>query len=363
MPRPAALTTLRQRIDRIDDRLLALLNERATLALAVAARKAESGRRVYAPDREKAVLRRLLAANDGPLKGVDLRAIFGEIISASRGMEARLRVAYLGPEATYTHLAARRHFGQGVTFAPADTIPDVFREVEAGTAQLGVVPVENSTEGMVAHTLDLLVESPLAICGEIVASVSHCVLARPGTTLDDVRRVAAHPQALAQCRRWLATHLPQAETVQEVSNARAAARAATEAGTVAIGAAEAGRVYKLRALARGIQDERANLTRFLVLGPSDADGPTDDDKTSVVLSVRDEVGVLVRMLTPFATHGVDLIKIESRPLRDRPWEYYFFLDLKGHRRSKHVAAALAAATRRALKLRILGSYPAAEVPQ
>lgn len=363
MPRPAALTTLRRRIDRIDDRLLALLNERAAIAVEVAASKAESGRRVYAPEREKTVLRRLVAANHGPLRPADVRAIFAEIISASRGMEAALRVAYLGPEATYTHLAARAHFGQAAAFVATDTIADVFRDVEAGTAELGVVPVENSTEGMVAHTLDLLVESPLAICAEIVMPVSHCVLARAGTTLAEVRRVAAHPQALAQCRRWLAAHLPAAETVQEVSNARAAARAAEEAGTAALGAAEAARVYRLRVLARAIQDERANLTRFLVLGTRDAERPTGDDKTSIVLSVRDEVGVLARLLGPFAQHGIDLIKIESRPLRDRPWEYFFFLDLKGHRRSRRVAAALAAAERRALSLRVLGSYPAAELPR
>lgn len=363
MPRSTALTALRQRIDRIDDRLLALLNERAALAMQVAASKADAGRGVHVPEREKAVLRRLLAANAGPLKSADLRAIFTEVISASRGLEARLRVAYLGPEATYTHLAARGHFGQGVSYVAADTIPGVFRDVEAGTADLGVVPVENSTEGMVAHTLDLLVESPLSICAEIVVPISHCLLARADTSLADVRRVVAHPQALAQCRRWLGSHLAAVETVQEVSNAQAAARAAAEPGTAALGAAEAARVYGLRVLARGIQDERANLTRFLVLGPHDAERPSGDDKTSLVLSVRDEVGVLARMLAPFAQHGIDLIKIESRPLRDRPWEYYFFLDLKGHRRARRVAAALGAVERRALTLRVLGSYPAAELPQ
>jgi len=361
MPRRPGLPTLRRRIDRIDDRLLALLNERAGLAVQVAANKAEAGSRVYVPEREKSVLQRLVKANAGPLRDTDVRAIFQEIISASRGLEARLRVAYLGPEATYTHLAARRHFGQGVHYVAADTVAQAFHAVESGAADLGVVPVENSTEGMVAHTLDLLVDSPLAICSEIVTPVAHCALGADGTDIASATRLAAHPQAIAQCRRWIAARVPRAEIVEEVSNARAAARAAAEPGTLALGAEEAARVYGLRVLARGVQDERANLTRFLVLGRTDAERATGDDKTSIVLSVRDEVGVLAKLLKPFADHGVDLIKIESRPLRDRPWEYYFFLDLKGHRCSKRVAAALTAAKRRALDLRVLGSYPAAEV--
>jgi chorismate mutase/prephenate dehydratase len=329
------------------------------VALQVARRKQDDGTRVYAPGRERSVLTRLLRGNGGPLRARDIRAIFGEIISASRGLEQHLRVAYLGPEATFTHLAARRHFGQGAGYHPHATVADVFKEVESERADLGVVPVENSTEGMVAHTLDLLVESPLRICAEIMLPVHHCVLARSATALASARRVVAHPQALAQCRHWLATHLPGVPLEEETSNARAAERAGHERGTIAVGAAEAADVYGLTVLARDVQDEHANITRFLVLAARDAEQPSGDDKTSVVMSVADEVGVLSRMLRPFAAHDIDLIKIESRPLRARPWEYYFFLDLRGHRREARVRRALEAVERRALRLKVLGSYPVA----
>lgn len=359
MPRPGSIPAIRRAIDRIDDQLLRLLNRRARLALAIATQKRRHQTAIYAPGRESGVLARVARQNGGPLGAASVRTIFREIISASRGLEARLRVAYLGPAATWTHLAAERQFGAGADYVSSATIGEVFRDVEGDRADLGVVPVENSTEGMVANTLDLLVDSPLVICAEVALPVRHCLLGRPGTTLDQVRRVVAHPQALAQCRQWLATHLPGVELAQEASNARAAERAAAAARTAAIAAEAAGGTYGLDVLARGVQDEPDNVTRFLVLGRRDSDDPTGDDKTSLVASVRDEVGVLARLLRPFATHGVDLIKIESRPLRARPWEYYFFLDLKGHRREPRVARALAAVQRRALRLKILGSYPAA----
>ena len=363
MARKASLTALRQRIDRTDDLLLRLLNRRASLALAVAAQKKRRNHSIYAPGREKAVLARLARSNGGPLRGAHVRAIFREIISASRSLEQDLRIAYLGPAATYAHLAARRQFGEAAEYVAATTIADVFQAVQGARADLGVVPVENSTEGMVAHTLDLLVESPLAICAEVSLAVRHCLLAAPGLPLERIRRVAAHPQALAQCRGWLGQHLPGVPTAEETSNARAAERAAAETGVAAVAAEAAAEVYGLDVLARSIQDEAANLTRFLVLGPEDTPKPSGDDKTSLVVSVRDEVGVLARMLRPFATHGIDLIKIESRPLRERPWEYYFFLDLKGHRAEPRVQRALAELGRRALRLKVLGSYPAAADPE
>jgi chorismate mutase/prephenate dehydratase len=359
MGRDGSLPSLRRRIDRIDERLLGLLNRRAVLALRIAAQKARANSTVYDPAREKGVLERLVRANAGPLPAASIRAIFREVISAARGLQNRLRVAFFGPAATFTHLAARQHFGAGVDFRPAATIADVFREVEQGRSDVGVVPVENSTEGMVAHTLDLLVESPLRIRAEIALPVRHCLLARRGTRLAEVRRLAAHPQALAQCRRWLAAHLSAIPTAEEASNARAAERAAREPGTAAIAAEAAAEEYGLAVLAHGIQDERGNMTRFVVLGEHDCEHPTGDDKTSLLFSVRDEVGILVRMLKPFAAHGIDLIKIESRPLRERPWEYYFFVDLKGHRAEARVQRALADVERRALRLKVLGSYPAA----
>jgi chorismate mutase/prephenate dehydratase len=359
MPRKASIPALRRQIDRIDDQLLGLLNRRAGIALAIARQKARTNSVVYAPGREKGVLTRLMRGNHGPLGERAVRSIFREIISASRGLEQRLRIAYLGPEATYTHLAARAQFGSGAEYRPVASVADVFHEVEGGRADLGVVPVENSTEGMVAHTLDLLADSPLGICGEIALAVRHCLLARRGTRLGAVRRIVAHPQALAQCRRWLGTHLPAVRMESEASNARAAERARAEAGTVAIAAAAAADTYGLVVVAEGIQDEPGNLTRFLVLSPHDAAHPSGDDKTSILFSVRDEVGILARMLRPFAAHGIDLIKIESRPLRGRPWEYVFYLDLKGHRRERRVQEALAEVEQRASRLKILGSYPAA----
>ena len=362
MLRKSSIPALRQQIDRVDDQLLRLLNRRARFALEIARQKARTNSGVYAPGREKGVIARLARANPGPLPERLVRAIFREIISASRSLEQRLGVAYLGPAATYTHLAARRQFGAAADYRPAATVADVFHDVESGRADLGVVPVENSTEGMVAHTLDLLVESPLRICAEVSLPVRHCLLAHAGATLATIKRVVAHPQALAQCRRWLGRELPHARTEQEASNAAAAERAGKESGTAAIAAEAAAETYGLAVIAQAIQDEPGNLTRFLVLGQHDAEQPSGDDKTSLVMSVRDEVGILARMLRPFAAHGIDLIKIESRPLRERPWEYFFFLDLKGHRRERRVQRALAAVDRTALRLKVLGSYPAAPEP-
>jgi chorismate mutase/prephenate dehydratase len=362
MLRKASIPALRRQIDRIDDHLLRLLNRRATIALAIAEQKARSNSGVYAPARGRACSRGS-PANRGPLPETLVRAIFREIISASRSLEQRLRIAYLGPEATYAHLAARQQFGAAADYVPAGSIAEVFHDVENARADLGVVPVENSTEGMVAHTLDLLADSPLGICAEIAVPVRHNLLARRGTAPAHVRRVLAHPQALAQCRRWLLEHLPGVAAEPEASNARAAERARDEAGVAAIASAAAADAYGLAVLADGIQDEPANLTRFLVLGAHDAAQASGDDKTSILFSVRDEVGILARMLRPFAAHRIDLIQIESRPLRGRPGEYVFFLDLKGHRRERRVQRALTEVERSALRLKeVLGSYPAAPAP-
>jgi chorismate mutase/prephenate dehydratase len=343
----------------MDDRMLALLNRRARLVQAIGAAKSKTRVAVYAPAREKDVLARLVDGNRGPLTRAHVGAIFREVISASRSLEQRIRVAYLGPRATYTHLAAMAQLGAAADYAPSGTIAEVFHDVENGRANLGVVPIENSTEGGVAHTLDLLVDSPLQICAEILLPVRHCLLARRGTTLARVRRVVAHPQAPPQCRQWLVTNLPGVPIIEMASNALAAERAARESGTAAIASSAAAAAYKLAVLADGIQDDAGNTTRFLVLGGTDAPKPSRDDKTSLVVSVRDEVGVLAKLLRPFAQHGIDLIKIESRPLRERPWEYYFFLDLRGHRAERRVARALTAVARRALRAKVLGSYPAA----
>src|SRR5581483_4467350 len=262
-------------------------------------------------------------------------------------------------EATFTHLAARRLFGAAAEYVPAGTVAEVFHDVETGRAALGVVPVENSTEGMVAHTLDLLVDSTLRVGAEIYLPVLHCLLARPGTRRDAVRRIVAHPQALGQCRQWLAAHLPGVPTEPETSNARAAERARQGRGLAAIAAEAAADSYGLAILARAIQDDPANVTRFLVLAPHDSPEPSGDDKTSIMFQVKHEAGALAAALRPFAAHGVNMLKLESRPQRGRPWDYSFFVDLVGHRRDRPIARALAELGRTAVHLKILGSYPAA----
>lgn len=357
MPRDASIATLRRHIDRLDDQILRLLNRRIAYGLKIGAQKARTQRRVYDPAREKAILTRLTADNPGPLRPEHLRAIYREILAAGRAVQRIPTLSYFGPEGTYTHLAAQGQFGSAVSYQPVATINDVFSDVERGRADLGVVPVENSTEGMVAQTLDLLLESPLAIHAEILLPVQHCLLARG--PLSGVQMVVAHPQALAQCRGWLSANLPNVPCRSATSNASAAAEARATRGVAAVAAKQAATQYGLDVLAECIQDHALNTTRFLVLAPEDCPTPTGDDKTSILFSVRDEVGILFRMLEPFARHRIDLIKIESRPLRERPWEYYFFLDLKGHRREPRVRRGLAEIEQRALRLKVLGSYPAA----
>jgi chorismate mutase/prephenate dehydratase len=354
----------RARIDRLDERILALLNQRARAAQRIGKRKAANGAAArgtgdgfWVPSREKRIFERLRDLNTGPLPDEGVRGIFREIISASRALEAPLTVAYLGPEGTFTHAAARDQFGGGATFRAVAAIPQIFAEVEHRHADFGVVPVENSTEGAVTSTLDLLVESPLQITAEVLLDVRQCLLGRaPG--LDEVRRVLSHPQGIAQCRRWLAQHLPDAAVEETASTSRAAELAAGDPSVAAVAGRMAAERYALRVLAPDIQDEVANVTRFFVLGLSDASTPSGDDKTSVLCTVKDEVGVLAKLLQPLARERVSLHKIESRPLRGRPWEYVFFLDLRGHRSDARVKRALARMAPLTTLMKILGSYPA-----
>lgn len=353
----------RAEIDRIDERILDLLSSRARLAQRIGKRKAQHATSggadgFWVPSREKRIYRRLRTLNKGPFADDVVRAIFREIISASRALEARVTVAYLGPEATFTNAAAREVFGASATLLPAESIAAVFTEVEQRRADFGVVPVENSTEGAVTSTLDLLVESPLRITSEVRLDVEQCLLGRT-TDWSTIRRVLSHPQGLAQCRRWLATHLPHATLEAVASTSRAADLAAEDPATAAIASRLAGDRAGLQVLAARIQDEVANATRFFVLGHRDAESPSGDDKTSVVCTVKDEVGVLAKLLQPLAAAGVSLHKIESRPLRGRPWEYIFFLDLRGHRSDGRVKRALARMAPFTTSMKILGSYPAA----
>ena len=346
---------LRHRIDAIDDQLLRLLGRRADAARAIGRAKAAGGRHVYVPAREKKILERLNRKR-GDLPAPVVRAVFREVISACRSLERGIRVAYLGPEATYSHMAARDQFGAGATFLPAGTIAQVFEEVEREGAEFGVVPIENSTDGVVTHTLDRFLESPLRIAAEMGLDVNHCLLSKR----DDpkaVRRIFSHPQGLAQCRRWISTHYPRASLHDSPSTAAAAREAARAGDAAAIASGLAAEVYGLEIIAENIQDLSFNATRFVVIGPDDSAEPSGDDKTSAVFSIRDEVGILHHMLEPFAKNRINLTRIESRPLKGKPWEYVFFLDFLGHRKERRVARALAELDGLCQMLKVLGSYP------
>ncbi len=354
------LNRLRERIDELDARLLALLNERARLAQAVGEAKRAQGEGddgFYRPDREARILRRVKHDNPGPLPDETVARLFRELMSACLALELPLQVAFLGPEGTFTQAAALKHFGHAVRTRPVGAIDEVFREVEAGAAHYGVVPVENSTEGVVTHTLDRFMASPLKICGEVVLRIHHQLLSRAGS-LEAVRRVYAHQQALAQCREWLGAHLVGVERVSVSSNAEAARLAAEDPEAAAIASEAAAEIYELEILAANIEDEPDNTTRFLVIGARDA-GPTGADKTSLLLSTQNRPGALYRLLAPLERHGVSMTRIESRPSRRAPWDYVFFLDLEGHREDPPVAEALEALRGEAAMLRVLGSYPQA----
>ncbi|MBI3247897.1 MAG: prephenate dehydratase [Deltaproteobacteria bacterium] len=356
---PLSLSSLREQIDRIDAQVVTLLNRRARLAMRIGQLKSRDRASAYVPSRERQVLAQVLALNTGPLSNEALRAIYREIVSAARALEEPLRIAYFGPEATYTHMAAREQFGSQARFQPLPTIPQVFAEVEQAQADYGVVPIENSSEGSVAITLDTFVDSPLHIIAEISLEIRHCLLSR-ATRLEQITRVLAHPQALAQCRRWLATNLPGATVEEVVSNARAAELATADAHVAAIAGRMAAEHYKLNVLAAGIQDQSANFTRFAVIGRPQAPGqPTGHDKTSMLLSVRDEVGALYHSLKPFADNAINLHRIESRPLKGRPWEYLFFIDVEGHLHDEPIARALEQIRPLCPLVKVLGSYVSA----
>ncbi len=361
MARAPAIDALRAHIDRLDEKLLALLNQRARLAIQIGQRKHHTHSSVYEPAREKRILQRLAVVNQGPLHAESLRPIFREIISACLSLEQQLRVACLGPLGTFSHQAVRQQFGARSAVIPVDSFAAVFDEVEHSRADYGVVPVENSIEGMVAATLDRFVASPLVIKAEVQLRIEQCLLSRDGRTTR-LRRIVSHPQSLGQCRQWLAKHFPHTPQVEVASNARAAELASRDARTAAIAGRVAAEHYGLRTVAANIQDQAHNCTRFLVLGRDGIGRPSGDDKTSLLLSVPHEAGALHRVLEPFAANHVSIGTIESRPLKERAWEYLFFLDLVGHVQETRVARALAALKRRCLLLKVLGSYPAAPQP-
>ncbi len=355
------LERLRSHIDRLDAEILERLSERYRVVEEVQRVKQERGDGIWVPARERGQLERLRRLNrrfERPLAEAALEAIFGEILSASRALQGGVRVAFLGPEGTFSERAARRHFGSSAELVAADSIAGVFEAVERERARYGVVPIENSTEGMVGQTLDHLVASPLRIVGERQLAVRHALLGR-ARSLAGVRRVVSHPQSLAQCREWLRKHLHGVPTAEVASNALAAAAAARSRTTAAIAAREAAPRYGLRVLADGIQDLARNVTRFVVVAGCEVDDAAACDKVSLLFSVRNEAGRLFRALEPLARERIDLCKIESRPMRGRAWEYVFFTDFRGRLGDPRVRIALRAMERRCTWFKLLGTYPAA----
>jgi chorismate mutase / prephenate dehydratase len=351
-----SLDDWRSRINELDNQILTLLNQRAEAALHIGDLKRRQDAPSYVPEREAEVVRRLTTRSAGPLPAGAVHDIWREILSACRALEQPLSVTYLGPPATFTHQAALQRFGAAVTYRPARSIAEAFDEVERGRAQYGVVPVENTTEGAVNVTLDRLIDSETVICGELYLEIGQYLLSR-ATDLSEIKRVCSHPQGLAQCRRWLAEHLPNVRTEETLSTSAAAELAATDATVAAIASELAGQLYGVPALRERIEDHRHNATRFLVLGRQPT-SPSGRDKTSILFAMRNEPGSLYRILEPLARLGINLTKIESRPAKQRPWEYVMFVDFEGHRETTQVASALDELSKRTLFLKILGSYPA-----
>ena len=348
------LEALRGRIDAINLQLVKLFNQRARLAQEIGRLKHADGAPIYQPVRERQVLDRVVAHNPGPLSADHLRRIFQEIISACTALEHAIRVAYLGPEHTYSHEAARNRFGASASFAPQSSIAGVFQALENDRADYGVVPVENSTEGSVSLTLDLLIDTPLNILGEILLPIRHALMARADAR--GFRRIVSHQQSLGQCRNYLAANYPDCEIEAVASNGLAAQMAAQDAGCAAIASVAAARANGLNVIAENIQDVAQNTTRFLVMG-REAMGRSGADKTSLVFALPERAGALHGALELFARNRINLTMIQSRPQRERPWAYLFFVDLQGHREDARVRRALAALERRALFLKVLGSYP------
>ena len=348
------LKSIRKQIDALDRRLLKLLSSRARLAQRIGRLKQGPA---YRPEREAQVVRGILSENRGPLPAAALARLYTEIMSACRALEDTLTVAYLGPQGTFSQEAAVKHFGGLAVLAPGASIDEVFRQVETGAAGYGVVPVENSTEGAIGRTLDLLLSTPAKICGEVVLPIRQCLMSGSGK-LSAIRKVYSHTQSLAQCQQWLARHLPQAERVAVVSNAEAARLAAREHRAAAIGPKTAAGLYGLKLIARNVEDEAKNTTRFLVIAEHDA-APSGRDKTSLVVSARNVPGAVHELLTPLAANQVSMTRLESRPSRTGLWEYVFYVDIEGHQQEANVARALAELERKASFLKNLGSYPAA----
>ena len=365
-----ALAGLRQQIDTLDGELLNLLNRRAGLAQEVARVKSESGTApasFYRPERERALIDRLQEQNPGPFPGDAIRPVFQEIISACLSLEQGIEVAYLGPEATFTHQAVKRHFGTSANAIPCGTIAAVFHEVERQEASFGVVPVENSSEGIITHTLDCFVESSLVIVAEIVVDIEHCLLARDGVGEGAVQRVYANPQSLAMAREWLRQNLSGAQIIECASTADAARKAKEDVHGACVAGELAARMYGLCVLRRNLQNDLGAVTRFLVVGREGQDVSNLSEtvrssmKTSLLLTLPDKAGALREVLAYFDEQGINLCKIESRPTKEKIWDYVFFLDLDGHQDDDTVSEALSKLAARCELFKVLGSYPKADI--
>lgn len=353
------LKGLREEIDRLDSEILSLISQRAKCAMRVAEVKLSADPQnavFYRPEREAQVLNRIMERNPGPLSNEDMARLFREIMSACLALEKPLEVAYLGPEGTFTQQAAKKHFGQWVKSKPLPAIDEVFREVEAGAVQYGVVPIENSTEGVVNHTLDTFISSNIHICGEVELRIHQHLMTGPNTKRDKITRIYSHQQSLAQCRKWLDAHMPQAERIAVNSNAEAARRVQGEWNSAAIAGELASELYGLEIVETKIEDNPDNSTRFLIIGREEV-GSSGGDKTSLVVSMRNEPGALYSLLKPFKDYGVDMTRLESRPSPSGNWTYVFFIDFVGHVSQQNVQDALAAIKETAVEVKVLGSYP------
>ncbi len=338
--------------------MLDLLNERAARVIEVGRLKAGTKSDFHVPSREREIYERLIARNTGPFPNNALKSVFREIISASLALEAPMKVAFFGPKATFTHMAAMQQFGLSAELVPQKSIPAVFEEVEKGRALYGVVPVENSTEGMVSHTLDMFMETELKINAEVLLEIHHYLLSRTGR-MEDIKKVYSHQQPIAQCRNWLADNLPNVPLVDVASTAVAAQIVSEDYNAAAIASELAASMYDLQVVRERIEDQVNNYTRFLIIGKKMAER-SGDDKTSLMFSVKDEVGILYNMLEPFAKRGINLSKIESRPLKKKAWEYIFFLDLVGHIADPVIAEAVQELKECCQFVKVLGSYPRAK---
>ena len=356
----ADLDKLREQIDTLDEQLQQLLNRRAELAQQVAHVKQQDDADAvfYRPEREAQILARVKERNGGPLDGETVARLFREIMSACLALEQRTRVAFLGPEGTFTQQAALKHFGHAVEAVPLGAIDEVFREVEAGAVHYGVVPVENSTEGVVNHTLDTFIASSLKICGEVELRIHHHLMIGERTREDSITRMYSHQQTLAQCRKWLDSHMPNAERVPVSSNAQAARRLNDEWNAAAIAGEVAAEIYGLKIIKRNVEDHPDTPTRVLMIGRQDVP-PSGNDKTSILVSMKNRPGALYHVLKPFQENSISLTRVESRPSRSGTWSYVFFIDFEGHQQDANVIQVLETLEREALDVRVLGSYPKA----